>query len=27
MKGKPDLRTLLSPNQFNSIIERKYGWR
>jgi|TARA_Y100000114_G_scaffold64549_1_gene59107 Fe2+ or Zn2+ uptake regulation protein len=25
MKGKPDLRTLLSPNQFNSIIERKYG--
>ena len=25
MKGKPDLRTLLSPNQFNAIIERKYG--
>lgn len=25
MKNKPDCRTLLSPTQFNSIIERKHG--
>ena len=25
MKGKPNLRTLLSTTQFNTIIERKYG--
>jgi len=25
IKGKPDCRTLLSPTQFNSIIERRHG--